>query len=44
VQPISKLGTPVELVQRFGGKAPYLQAVRGLEEELYEVYEGPKSA
>lgn len=36
VQPIAKLGTPVELVQRFGGKEPYLKAVRGLEDELYD--------
>ncbi|MFO0672653.1 MAG: DEAD/DEAH box helicase family protein [Polyangiaceae bacterium] len=44
VQPISKLGTPVELVERFGGKEPYLKAVRGLENELYEADHGPKSA
>ncbi|XXV34514.1 DEAD/DEAH box helicase family protein [Sorangium sp. So ce1504] len=44
VQPISQLGTPVELVQRFGGKGPYLKAVRGLEDELYEANQGPKSA
>ncbi len=44
VQPIAQLGTPVELVQRFGGKEPYLKAVRGLEDELYDADQGPKSA
>ena len=44
VQPIAQLGTPMELVQRFGGREPYLEAVRGLEDELYVNDEGPKSA
>lgn len=44
VQPISELGTPIELVKRFGGKAPYVAAVRGLEDELYDTEQGPKSA
>jgi type I restriction enzyme R subunit len=44
VQPIAKLGTPVELVQRFGGKEPYLQAVRGLEDALYDAEREPQSA
>jgi type I restriction enzyme, R subunit len=44
VQPISDLGTPVEIVAKFGGKAPYLEAVRGLEDELYDANHGPKSA
>ena len=35
VQPIAKLGTPKELVDRFGGKEPYLKAVRELEDELF---------
>ncbi len=37
VSPVAKLGTPVELVGRFGGKAPYQKAVRELEDELYKV-------
>lgn len=35
VQPLSELGTPVELVTRFGGKAGYEAAVRDLEAEIY---------
>ncbi len=46
VQPIAKLGTPKELVDRFGGKEPYLKAVRDLEEQLYEAEaeQGPRTA
>lgn len=36
VQPLAKLGTPMELVSRFGGKEPYLKAVRALEDELFK--------
>jgi type I restriction enzyme R subunit len=36
VQPFNRLGTPVELVRAFGGRAKYLQAVRELEKELYK--------
>jgi type I restriction enzyme, R subunit len=35
VQPLTTLGTPTELVQRFGGKDDYLKAVRELEDELF---------
>jgi type I restriction enzyme R subunit len=35
VQPLNTLGTPVELVRHFGGRAQYLQAVQELETELY---------
>jgi type I restriction enzyme, R subunit len=35
VQPLSDLGTPVQLVQLFGGKEGYLLAVRELEVALY---------
>jgi type I restriction enzyme R subunit len=35
VQPLNQLGTPPELIQRFGGREKYLEAVRGLERELY---------
>jgi type I restriction enzyme R subunit len=36
VQPLNRLGTPVELVRHFGGREKYLQAVRELEKELYQ--------
>ena len=35
VQPLSALGTPVEIVKQFGGRDGYLAAVRALEAELY---------
>jgi type I restriction enzyme, R subunit len=35
VQPLSTLGTPVELVRSFGGRPQYLQALAALERELY---------
>lgn len=35
VPPLSDLGTPVELVNRFGGKEEYEEAVRALEHQLY---------
>ena len=40
VQPLSSLGTPVELVRRFGGRAGYVEAVRELERELYRTEAG----
>lgn len=35
VQPLSRLGTPVELVKHFGGKARYDEALQELESALY---------
>jgi type I restriction enzyme R subunit len=35
VQPISDMGTPVQLIKPFGGKKGYLAAIRELEAELY---------
>ena len=35
VQPLSELGSPVELVRSFGGRPQYLQALQALEHELY---------
>jgi type I restriction enzyme, R subunit len=35
VRPLTEQGTPVQIIQTFGGKEPYLQAVRELEDELY---------
>ena len=37
VQPLTTLGTPIELIQRFGSKDEYLKAVRDLEDELFKV-------
>ena len=39
VDPLTTFGTPVEIVQLFGGKANYLAAIRALETELYEIKE-----
>jgi len=35
VRPLADLGTPVEIIRRFGSKKKYLEAVRGLEREIY---------
>ena len=35
LDPLNKLGTPVELVQAFGGKPQYIQALKELETQLY---------
>ena len=35
VQPICNLGTPLELVKAFGGKAEYILAIQELEHQLY---------
>ena len=35
VQPINQFGTPIEIVDIFGGKDNYLVAVKGLEEQIY---------
>lgn len=36
VQPFTEMGTPVELIRRFGSRQKYLEALRALEHELYE--------
>lgn len=36
IAPFSELGTPIELIRAFGGKDQYQQAVRELEEALYD--------
>ena len=33
--PISEIGTPIEIVRDFGGKKGYLEAIAGLESQLY---------
>lgn len=35
LDPLNKLGTPIELINAFGGKPRYLQALKELEIELY---------
>jgi type I restriction enzyme R subunit len=35
VRPINQHGTPVQIIQQFGGKDPYLKAVHDLEDELF---------
>ncbi len=35
VQPLSQLGSPVELIERFGGREQYQRALRELKEQLY---------
>ena len=36
VQPLSDLGTPIQLIKSFGGKRHYVAAVHELEAALYE--------
>jgi type I restriction enzyme R subunit len=35
VQPFDRFGTPMEIIQTFGGKAQYLRALQDLEAQLY---------
>lgn len=35
VQPFSQYGSPVEIINEFGGREKYLKAVEGLEKEIY---------
>lgn len=35
VQPINQFGTPIEIIDIFGGKDNYLVAVKGLEDQIY---------
>jgi len=36
IQPFSEFGTPMQIIEEFGGKEKYLEAVRELESEIYE--------
>ena len=36
LDPLNKLGTPIELVKAFGGKPQYKAALKELENELYK--------
>lgn len=37
IQPFDKFGTPLEIVQAFGGREQYFKAVKDLEQQLYQV-------
>lgn len=36
LDPLNKLGTPVELIKAFGNKTQYMEAIKELEKELYQ--------
>lgn len=36
VKPLTDYGSPLEIIRQFGSKAKYLEAVKGLEHELYK--------
>jgi len=37
VQPFNKIGSPIEIINLFGGKQQYINAISELEQELYKV-------
>ena len=37
VKPLDRFGSPVEIIELFGGKTRYLQAITELEQEIYKV-------
>jgi type I restriction enzyme R subunit len=37
VKPLTDFGSPIEIIQEFGSKVAYLEAVKELEMELYKV-------
>ena len=37
VQPFNKYGTPTEIIQQFGGREQYFEALKDLEQQLYRV-------
>ena len=37
VKPLADFGSPMEIIKQFGSKEKYLEAVKGLEKELYKV-------
>jgi len=37
IKPFNQFGSPIEIIKTFGGKEQYLQAVKELEEQIYQV-------
>ena len=37
LDPINKIGTPIEIIRAFGSKSNYTKAVKELETELYKI-------
>jgi type I restriction enzyme R subunit len=37
VQPFQRFGTPIEIIQEFGGRQEYFEAIKELERQLYDV-------
>jgi type I restriction enzyme R subunit len=44
VQPFSAMGRPIEIINGFGGKAQYQQAIKQLEQTLYDDFEGERGS
>ncbi|MDZ7718564.1 MAG: hypothetical protein U5K72_07080 [Balneolaceae bacterium] len=36
LDPFNNMGTPMEIIQEFGGKDEYLKAIHEIEDELYK--------
>jgi len=37
IKPFDQFGSPVEIIKSFGGKKQYVEAVKELEKQIYEV-------
>jgi len=37
INPINSFGTPIEIIDSFGGKDNYLRAIKEMEKHIYEV-------
>ena len=37
LNPLNKIGTPIELIKAFGGKNQYIEALNEMKQSLYEV-------
>ena len=37
LQPINQHGTPIEIINSFGGKEKYLEALKELEDQIYKM-------
>ena len=37
VEPLTEYGSPIEIIKEFGSKDKYLEAVRDLEKQLYQI-------